>query len=102
MSAQPPSPPAGDDTGRGGQSLGACHPASIQSWQSPHGRHLTPPGTRTLIMGVLNVTPDSFSDGGQFLDVDAAVAHGVQMMDEGADMIDVGVSQAPFGMNAWL
>jgi dihydropteroate synthase len=41
-------------------------------------------------MGVLNVTPDSFSDGGLFLDVDAAVAHGVQMMDEGADVIDVG------------
>ena len=41
-------------------------------------------------MGVLNVTPDSFSDGGRFLDVDAAVAHGVEMMDEGADVIDVG------------
>jgi dihydropteroate synthase len=41
-------------------------------------------------MGVLNVTPDSFSDGGLFLDVGAAVAHGVQMIDEGADVIDVG------------
>jgi dihydropteroate synthase len=41
-------------------------------------------------MGVLNVTPDSFSDGGLFLDVDAAVAHAVEMMDEGADVIDVG------------
>jgi dihydropteroate synthase len=41
-------------------------------------------------MGVLNVTPDSFSDGGQFLDVDAAVAHGIEMMDAGADVIDVG------------
>jgi dihydropteroate synthase len=41
-------------------------------------------------MGVLNVTPDSFSDGGLFLDADAAVAHGVQMMDEGAEVIDVG------------
>ena len=41
-------------------------------------------------MGVLNVTPDSFSDGGLFLDVDAAVAHGVQMIDEGADVVDVG------------
>ena len=41
-------------------------------------------------MGVLNVTPDSFSDGGLFLDVDAAVAHGVEMIDEGADVIDVG------------
>lgn len=43
-----------------------------------------------LVMGVLNVTPDSFSDGGQFLDVDAAVAHGLAMLAEGADVIDVG------------
>ncbi len=41
-------------------------------------------------MGVLNVTPDSFSDGGLYLDVDAALARGVAMMDEGADVIDVG------------
>jgi dihydropteroate synthase len=42
------------------------------------------------IMGVLNVTPDSFSDGGQFLDVDRAVAHGLEMASEGAAIIDVG------------
>ena len=41
-------------------------------------------------MGVLNVTPDSFSDGGLYLDVDAAVAHGIDMIDQGADVIDVG------------
>src|SRR5688500_5699023 len=41
-------------------------------------------------MGVLNVTPDSFSDGGRFLDSDAAVAHGLAMAAEGADVIDVG------------
>ncbi len=41
-------------------------------------------------MGVLNVTPDSFSDGGRFLDADAAVARGMQMVEEGADLIDVG------------
>jgi dihydropteroate synthase len=41
-------------------------------------------------MGVLNVTPDSFSDGGRFASIDAAVAHGVAMLDEGADVIDVG------------
>jgi dihydropteroate synthase len=45
---------------------------------------------RVLVMGVLNVTPDSFSDGGLFLDIDAAVAHGVAMAEEGADVIDVG------------
>src|SRR5258708_1071579 len=45
-------------------------------------------------MGVLNVTPDSFSDGGLFLDAGAAIAHGVAMMDEGADVIDVGGASA--------
>lgn len=45
---------------------------------------------RTLLMGILNVTPDSFSDGGQFIDKDTAVAHALQMVDEGADIIDVG------------
>ena len=49
-----------------------------------------PIGERTLIMGILNVTPDSFSDGGQFVTVDSALAHAEQMMDEGADIIDVG------------
>jgi dihydropteroate synthase len=41
-------------------------------------------------MGVLNVTPDSFSDGGDFLDTDAAVAHGLHLLAEGADLVDVG------------
>ncbi len=45
---------------------------------------------RALVMGVLNVTPDSFSDGGRFLDPEAAVAHGRRMIAEGADVIDVG------------
>jgi dihydropteroate synthase len=44
----------------------------------------------TLIMGILNVTPDSFSDGGRFLDTARAVAHGKAMLREGADWIDVG------------
>lgn len=47
-------------------------------------------GERTRIMGVLNVTPDSFSDGGQFLNLQAAVAHGLSMLDAGADVIDIG------------
>src|SRR6266404_8355200 len=46
--------------------------------------------SRALIMGVLNVTPDSFSDGGKFLDVDCAVAHAREMAQAGADIIDVG------------
>jgi dihydropteroate synthase len=53
--------------------------------------HATGPHRRRpLIMGVLNVTPDSFSDGGQLQDVDAAVAHACAMVEAGADLIDVG------------
>lgn len=48
------------------------------------------PLDRPLIMGVVNVTPDSFSDGGRFLDPDAAVAHARRLIEEGADLIDVG------------
>ena len=44
----------------------------------------------TYIMGILNVTPDSFSDGGKFNGMDAAIAHAHQMVEEGADIIDVG------------
>lgn len=47
-------------------------------------------GERTLIMGVVNVTPDSFSDGGQFFDTDRAVAHGLKLVAEGADILDIG------------
>ena len=47
-------------------------------------------GPRTLIMGILNVTPDSFSDGGKFLAVETAVVRGLQMAEEGADIIDIG------------
>ncbi len=45
---------------------------------------------RTAVMGILNRTPDSFSDGGRYADVDAALAHGVQMVREGAGIVDVG------------
>jgi dihydropteroate synthase len=47
-------------------------------------------GKRTLLMGVLNVTPDSFSDGGLFFDKEKAIAHGLRMVEEGADIIDIG------------
>lgn len=53
---------------------------------------------RPLVMGVLNVTPDSFSDGGQFLDPAAAIAQAHRMVAEGADIIDVGAeSTRPYG-----
>lgn len=58
-------------------------------WRLPSGKTLEL-GDRTLIMGILNVTPDSFSDGGRYLAVEAAVAHAKKMVEEGADMIDVG------------
>jgi dihydropteroate synthase len=52
---------------------------------------------RTLLMGILNVTPDSFSDGGMFVTIDKAVAHGEALCSAGADIIDVGgVSTRPF------
>src|ERR1700675_4601526 len=47
-------------------------------------------GERTLIMGVLNVTPDSFSDGGKYLDADAAVARALEIERAGADILDIG------------
>ncbi|MFS0836405.1 dihydropteroate synthase [Paenibacillus sp. 1P03SA] len=47
-------------------------------------------GRRTLLMGILNVTPDSFSDGGSYTTVEHAVKHALSMVEEGADMIDIG------------
>jgi dihydropteroate synthase len=47
-------------------------------------------GERPLIMGILNVTPDSFSDGGKYLAEDAAVERGIRMVEEGADIVDIG------------
>ena len=45
---------------------------------------------RPQVMGIVNVTPDSFSDGGLHLDVDAAIAHGLRLLEEGADLLDIG------------
>ncbi|WP_308805771.1 dihydropteroate synthase [Atopobium minutum] len=56
--------------------------------------------SRPRIMGVLNVTPDSFSDGGAYADTDAAIARGMQMLDEGADIIDVGGESTRPGFTA--
>jgi len=47
-------------------------------------------GPRTLLMGILNVTPDSFSDGGQFLSAEPALQHALEMLDDGADILDIG------------
>jgi dihydropteroate synthase len=56
-------------------------------------------GERTLVMGVLNVTPDSFSDGGHYLDPDAAAAHALFMESAGADLIDIGGESTRPGSN---
>ncbi len=54
------------------------------------GTHSLALGERTLVMGVVNVTPDSFSDGGRYLEPAAAVAHALGLLDEGADILDIG------------
>lgn len=55
-----------------------------------HGRDLTVGGDRTRIMGVVNVTPDSFSDGGAFVDPERAIEHGLALAADGADVLDIG------------
>ena len=47
-------------------------------------------GKKSLIMGILNVTPDSFSDGGKFNKIDQAIKHATEMVENGADIIDIG------------
>ncbi len=60
------------------------------SWQSPHGRTLPAPGRRTLVMGILNVTPDSFSDGGQLATEAAILKRAGTLLEQGADVLDIG------------
>ena len=55
---------------------------------------MVPLGSRTLVMGVLNVTPDSFSDGGRYLDPEAAFARACEMVEEGADLLDIGAESS--------
>ena len=57
-------------------------------------------GVRTLVMGVVNITPDSFSDGGNFLDPQAAIARGLEMLEEGADFLDLGAESTRPGSRA--
>jgi dihydropteroate synthase len=59
-------------------------------------------GARTLVMGVLNVTPDSFSDGGKFLAPEKAIAHGLAMLEAGADILDIGGESTRPGKRAPL
>jgi dihydropteroate synthase len=57
-------------------------------------------GQRTLVMGIVNVTPDSFSDGGRFLDHESAVARATQLLDDGADLLDIGAESTRPGSRA--
>ena len=80
----------------------ASHPAQmVDAGRHPHGTDALASLLalrRPLVMGILNVTPDSFSDGGAFLDPGAAIAHAERMAAEGADIIDIGAeSTRPYG-----
>lgn len=60
----------------------------VQSWRVR--RRELALGARTLVMGIVNVTPDSFSDGGKFFRADAAVQHALRLVEDGADILDIG------------
>jgi dihydropteroate synthase len=71
---------------------------SMTNWKI-RGRSLAL-GRRTLVMGIVNVTPDSFSDGGKFLDPQRAIEHGRRLIQEGADILDVGGESTRPGSDA--
>src|SRR5262249_39062282 len=67
--------------------LWLCRVASMLLQSGPHAyRFPRPP----LVMGIVNVTPDSFSDGGRFDSAEAAIAHGLRLVADGADILDIG------------
>jgi len=76
----------------------ATSPRKIISWRLR--RRALELGRRTLVMGIVNITPDSFSDGGRFLDPEAATAHALQLLDEGADLLDLGAESTRPGTQA--
>jgi len=65
-----------------------CFMRKTYTWSLPRTRVSL--GNRTVVMGILNVTPDSFSDGGKYLDVNAALARALEIQDQGADVLDIG------------
>lgn len=84
-SETPPLPEIGAEIERALASRQAALPASI-----PGAHRRIPLGDRPRVMGVVNVTPDSFSDGGRFLDAPAAIAQATRLVAEGADLVDLG------------
>ena len=75
----------------GGFALPSARPRRI--YRLPSGKELTI-GAKSLVMGILNVTPDSFSDGGKWNTLDKALAHALQMVEDGADIIDIGAESS--------
>lgn len=71
------------------QVLGNLNKGDVQEELNCRGYNL-PLGQKTIIMGILNITPDSFSDGGRFFDIDIAIQHALEMVELGADIIDIG------------
>lgn len=67
-----------------------CQPRIVRPAAFQAGRFEFPLRQRTYLMGILNVTPDSFSDGGQFLSIDRAVLHAEELLQSGADILDIG------------
>ncbi|TCQ28109.1 dihydropteroate synthase [Rhizobium sp. PP-CC-3G-465] len=80
-------------------SLDAADPFAAVEWSLAHGRSLTL-GPRGVLMAILNVTPDSFSDGGSFLDVDAALEHAQACLAHGAGILDIGGESTRPGADA--
>ena len=66
---------------------------SVRAYSFSNGKQMTL-GERTLVMGILNVTPDSFSDGGKWQGIDKALAHMQEMVRDGADIIDIGAESS--------
>ncbi|MDH7499378.1 MAG: dihydropteroate synthase [candidate division NC10 bacterium] len=83
-SALPPLATLGEELRRSLANLDLCH------YSFRCGEWTLELGKKTALMGVLNITPDSFSDGGRFLDPKQAIAHGARLIEEGSDLLDLG------------
>ena len=70
------------------------------SWKSPHGRPLPDWKSRVLVMGILNLTPDSFSDGGRWTDPEGAAERAAELVAAGADVLDLGAESTRPGATA--
>src|ERR1700743_3642365 len=92
---EPPREPSGTGSPGTGPPAGipprsaAGHQGSPAARPGPAGA-LLPSPPRCLVMGVVNVTPDSFSDGGKWFGAPAAIEHGLELIAQGADIVDVG------------